>query len=650
MKVQWRHFAEWWALQLIVLPIGASTSVSVAQEPPPIGGFVSCSVPVSGQATAIAAGFINGDDSPDLAVVDAANGRIRVFLTDKNRFHAGDCVGAMTQSPPTGLTVSAAALAITTGDINEDNTTDLVVGVQTGVSIFAGDGMGGFAKEDSHTIDAPVVAVAVADVDGDGFADILTGNGGDSGVSILYGQGAGAFGNPATIAKNGSVTSMVVADLNGDSFADIAVATSLGQIVVFLQQPGTRGFRELNPISITAAASAMVAGNFTAQGKPDLAITTAENSGTLTILKNQLPETETPSFSTFSSLSTGSGPTALGVGNYNGDGRLDLAVANGGANTIGFFLGKLDGGVTEQMLDACGPFGGSLATCTTAARPRALVATDGDGTTLDLDGDGRADVVTANDDGSITILLSSQPAATPTQTQTFTWTITPTPTVTPTPTTGPTGTATGTGTLTPTVTPTFGSPCCVFQPGLDCDNMDCKNCAAEQDAPDTFCSVSKSWDARCVQLANGAACQSRCNCPLPTSTLTVTPTPTVTPSPSQTATPSVTVTSTPTVTGTQPPSPLPTRTPSATPITGTQLPTTTPTSTPTATPTGTARPTLTPVPTITATSTPECFAAGVCIQGQGCQVTDGSASGAAGVWLLAAGLVGLLMRLAQRGL
>ena len=648
MKIQTQKFAACLALLLVVLPFGESR----AQQPPPIGGFVNCSVNVGAQSTAITAGFLNSDDSPDLAVVDAANNRIWALLTDKNTFRAGDCIGAIIKSPPTGLAVTAGGAVITAADTNQDNNTDLVVGVQTGVSIFTGDGMGGFAKEDFHSIDAPVTAVAVADVDRDGFADIVTGNGNDSGVSILFGQGAGGFGSPIPVVTSGSVTAMVVEDLDGDSFADIAVATSLGQIVVFLQNPGTRGFRQLDPVPVGMAATSMVSGNFTLSGKLDLAVSTLESSGMLTLLSNQLPQSASPPFSVLQSSATGVSPVALGAASYNRDARLDLVVANAGDGSFGFFLGLANGGVTPQMRNACGPLGGPLGPCITAARPLALVAANDDGTTLDLDGDGRADVVTGNDDGSITILLSSQPAVTPTPTAIFTVTTTPTSTITLTPTMGPTGTATGTPSPTPSVTPTFGSPCCEFHSGIDCDSTPCKQCAAAQDAPDPFCGMPGSWDGRCVQLAKGAACQNDCNCPAPTSTLTVTPTPTITPSPSRTITPTMTPTWTPTPTGSRSPSPLPTRTPSATAtITGTQPPTATPTTTPTSTPTGTAVPTLTPVPTITPTSTPECFAAGVCIQGQGCQMADGSMpAGTGAVWLLAVGIGGLLARLAQRGL
>jgi hypothetical protein len=456
----------------------ASANPLAAQLIPPIPGFVRCDIPFSNVAgSAITAGDFNHDGNPDLAIVDGTNSQVVVALTNPDDFAAGNCDNATTSSK---ISVSTGPTSIATGDLDLNNTLDLVVGVQAGVSILRGNGSGGFSVETPLGAGTDPQAVVICpvpsgqngcatDVDQDGIPDIIVGNGGGNSVSILYGRPGGTYDRAVSLPVDGAVTFMVVQDLNKDSFVDIAAGSrSTGKVTIFIQDRNDpRSFAAIASFTVGVAPTAMVAGDFNGDGAPDLAVTSGGTSGRLTLFLNQLPGNESEPFVVETTVLTGVSPAALGADDFNGDFVLDAVVANQGDSVLPFFLGDGHGGLSREPGKCRGGVGGE---CTVGASPSALVLAD-------VDGDGHADVITTNqDDSSISVLLTSRPAKTPTPSFTVTPTITPTstatdtatPSVTVTPTATTTATATATRTpqqtFTSTITPTstaqcFGSVC-----------------------------------------------------------------------------------------------------------------------------------------------------------------------------------------------
>ena len=477
----------------------ASANPSVAQLVPPIPGFVRCDIPFSDvPGSAITAGDFNHDGNPDLAIVDGTNSQVVVAITNPGRFAAGDCDNATTSSK-IALSPGAGPTSIAAGDLDLNNTLDLVVGVQAGASILRGNGSGGFTVETPLAAGSDPQAVAISDVDGNGIPDIVIGNGSGNSVSILYGHVGGGYCAPVSLATDGPITFMVVEDLNKDTFPDIAAGSrGTGTVEVFLQDPSQdrcpdpsrdpcpdpahpcdpeKRFPVHPSFTVGVAPTAMVAGDFNGDGAPDLAVTSGGTSGRLTLFLNQLPGNETEPFVVETTVLTGVSPAALGADDFNGDFALDAVVANQGDSTLPFFLGDDHGGLSREPGNCRGGVDGE---CTVGASPSALVLAD-------VDGDGHADVITTNqDDSSISVLLTSRPAKTPTPTFTVTPTITPTstatstttPTVTPTPSATTTVTASTTPTplnsFTPTITPTSTAQCIgsVCVQGSGCLNVD----------------------------------------------------------------------------------------------------------------------------------------------------------------------------------
>ena len=188
---------------------------------------------------------------------------------------------------------------------------------------------------------------------------------------------------------NGPI-SLVAGDFTGDGHTDLAVANQASDDVSVLlgngdgtfQAPVTYGV-ENNP-SVGDIPSAIVAGNFTGDGRTDLAVAN-QNSNDVSVLFGNGDGT----FQNQVTNAVGSDPVALVTGDFNGDGRTDLAVANAGSDDVSVLLGNGNGTFQNQVTYAVG------------SEPVALV-------TGDFNGDGCTDLAVANSvDNTVSVLLGN---------------------------------------------------------------------------------------------------------------------------------------------------------------------------------------------------------------------------------------------------
>ena len=303
-------------------------------------------------------------------------------------------------NPVTGTTPSSVAV----GDFNGDGIPDLAVanyGAGT-VTILLGNGNGTFtqALNTPTTVGGGPSSVAVADFNGDGIADLAVANSNDNTATILLGNGDGSFTQAANspVPVGSGPISVAVGDFNGNAIPDLAVANAGSNTITILLGDGSGNFTQAanSPVTVGSEPSSVAVGDFDGNGVSDLAIANY-GAGTLTILIGNGDGTFTQAAN--SPITTGVGSISVAVGDFNGDGIPDLAVANYGENTVTILLGSGNG-----------TFAASATKPATGAAPSSVAVGD-------FNGDGTPDLaVTSEGSNTVTVLQTSLQTATATVT------------------------------------------------------------------------------------------------------------------------------------------------------------------------------------------------------------------------------------------
>ena len=364
----------------------ARVIVLLAGVIPPAGmaaNFSSKDYPVGGAPGAVAVGDFNGDGKPDLAVANGKTGDVSILL---NR-------GDGSFSAATSLTVGASPHSIAVGDFNGDHKLDVVIGSvdvlgsQTAVraSLLLGNGDGTFQPAVQLNVNAALVIAG--DINRDGKLDLITDGG------VLLGNGDGTFQAPSNI---GAKSPAVLGDFNGDGKLDLVADDSL------LLGNGDGTFQPPMPFRPGGYTGNYAAADFNGDGKLDLAFEEVSRS-------HCFDECSPPSYAVSVVLGNGDGTFRFGTqaavigsngrgaeisfftGDFNGDGKLDLAASHGDVQGFTVSLGKGDGTFPSQISFDTGSGPVSLATA-------------------DLNNDHLLDVILVNgNDNTISVALNHSP-------------------------------------------------------------------------------------------------------------------------------------------------------------------------------------------------------------------------------------------------
>jgi hypothetical protein len=250
--------------------------------------------------------------------------------------------------------------------------------------VLLGNGNGTFAAPQTFAVGSSPVAVAVADLTGDGKPDILTADSGSNDVSVLGGNGDGTFAAAQRLAVGSRPYAVAVADLTGDGRQDIVTADAGGNDVSVLLSNGDGTFQQARTFAVGLHPTSLVVADVNSDGVPDLLTANKYGNNVSVLLGNGAG-----SFQPALGFAAGSSPVSVAVADVNGDGRPDILTANTGSNDLSVLLGSA--GLTFQAPQT---FAVGYGTSAVAAG--------------DLNGDGRPDLVTANkDSNSISVQLSN---------------------------------------------------------------------------------------------------------------------------------------------------------------------------------------------------------------------------------------------------
>ena len=239
-------------------------------------------------------GDFNNDGNPDIAVANEVGGTVSILLNDAN--------GAFPTDGGIVLAVHASPELITCGDFDNNGYLDLAVpnsdDTYCALTVLLNHPNGTFTSVDYYTnnLNLGAGAVACADFDADGYLDLAVADTGWSGqersVTVLLNNGSGSFTKEASYFVGHVPEALVCGDFNGDGYVDIATTNCGDRTLTVLLGNGDGTFpSQPNEGSVVIPLSqnsypgwgANACGDFNGDGKLDLAVA-EETNGTVSVV------------------------------------------------------------------------------------------------------------------------------------------------------------------------------------------------------------------------------------------------------------------------------------------------------------------------------------------------------------------------------
>jgi hypothetical protein len=304
-----------------VLPaVGSITDLGVIRlEPIPVLYPGPRTLTGSSTQTMAAADF-DGDGVEDLAVVHSA-------VTSGLAILGGRSDGRFTLRQR--VAVSGSALAA--GDLTLDGAPDLVAGLAGGRAIvMRNDGAGSFEISDDRLLGAGAGAglPRIGDFDSDGSADVLFASGLNRNLALALGNGDGTLRSATLVPLTGAPEDTAIGDFDLDGRLDVAVATSntaAPHAVIVLRGNGAGGFAGSSTIPFSLPPVQVEAGDFDADGRLDLAIGAGRDEAAKAFLELGYGD-GTFALASTSGVALLGWPVSMVVDDLDADGSLDLAV------------------------------------------------------------------------------------------------------------------------------------------------------------------------------------------------------------------------------------------------------------------------------------------------------------------------------------
>ena len=305
-------------------------------------------ISISAQPYSIAISDLDGDGKLDIAI---ANQYSTVISVLRNTSSLGSISFATIADFSISSSYSGSLPFVSIGDVNGDSKPDLICISSAGnntVSVLRNTSSIGaisFGTSIDFTTGNSPKSIALGDIDGDNKIDLAITNDGANTVSVLRNTSTTnniSFANKVDFSVETNPCSIAIGDLSGDGKLDLAIAnfsfSSGGHNISILKNTSTTGVVSFaNKVNIATGTnpSSICIGDINGDGKPDLAVTNRGNS-TVSVLQNK-GGIDTINFPTKVSKTTGSNPNSVMICDIDGDGKLDLTVANPTPNSVSIF-------------------------------------------------------------------------------------------------------------------------------------------------------------------------------------------------------------------------------------------------------------------------------------------------------------------------
>jgi FG-GAP-like repeat len=267
------------------------------------------------------------------------------FIVRNRGVHGSDAAPT-----PTGLRIESGSFHTPSltqaagGDFNGDGQMDVAVadGGTNKVAVFL-NSKGSFPKGTEYPVGKNPVFVAAGDLNGDGRPDLAVADAGSDAVSVLLNNGQGSFGKPLNYPAGIDPVAIAIGDVNGDGVLDMAVANANPGGISILLGAGGGKFQPAQGIMVgdptESSPASLVLADLNGDGKLDVALADTGTGGVIVLLGNG-----DGTFGAPVAMATGAAaPTTMVAADLNGDGRMDLAMSDPGTQSVYIMLGNGDG-------------------------------------------------------------------------------------------------------------------------------------------------------------------------------------------------------------------------------------------------------------------------------------------------------------------
>lgn len=289
----------------------------------------------------VASSVAAGEDPVDLAIADLDGDGLRDLAVAN---HDTNYVTLLFGAPGGGfeprghsrfqVDVSPHPHAVRLQDIDGDGHADLFVDDRTPQSIrlFRGVGDGTFSEATIIEVGGdPYRGMTLADVDGDGRPDLVTPN--PDHISVLIGDGSGGFVQNVVLRPAFNPFYVAAADLDGDGFADLVAGSGEGVGALAIWLGSAEGaFRAAGQYEIAIGPTKIATVDLTGDGRAEVLVASYIGSEVAVLTGGDSPM--------LYRLGVDGAPYGFATGDFDADGRMDFVVANDTREQITVFLSR----------------------------------------------------------------------------------------------------------------------------------------------------------------------------------------------------------------------------------------------------------------------------------------------------------------------
>ena len=308
--------------------------------------------PAASQAYSIAVGDVSGDGWDDLVFLsrrftpNPIDTRTEIYVA----YQRGD--GHLDAAVKIGDSGNNLAYQLLIADLDRNGVGDIITSTGNGVMLLRSNADGTFTS--STTVAGFPLEMIATDVDRDGYLDVLV-DSSDTSATVIHGNNRGLIERISTLPLPSSAV-RTTGDVTGDGLDDLILATIFNRpFEEFRIYPALASGGYAAPVLLSLPlgsnhAASLAVGDFNGDGRGDLALDEARDGANLRLYLQDSLGNLAPSLDI--ARKRGASSSSLIATDLNRDGRSDLAIAHSGWGYIGYYLQTETGFTPENVIEA----------------------------------------------------------------------------------------------------------------------------------------------------------------------------------------------------------------------------------------------------------------------------------------------------------